>query len=495
MGINCCSHSNEAPEITITKPEKNMTSTNQNPIAQNQNNYQNTLEQTEDIKQNKEESIENTIVKFQKESENALVQQLDPNTLINSNDNQNNIMTLSKQEIDNIFNQEFKNPQNENQPLTEQQLLNNNIDINIKNVNQIEQPKINQNYNVNIPDQSQTQNNVAVNNEINIEELLKQQNQNQPVQNNEINIEELLKLQNQSQPIQNNEINIEELLKQQNQNQPVQNIQNQNQNVYLQNNQIAQNTQNNQPEIQTTIQNIQKIPNQNQNVYIQNNQIVQSIEKKQPKIQKINQNIKNIPNQNIENIQYVQNIHSIPKQEQNTYIQTPQNVNKNIKINPNIPNNQNVIPQQKIQIEDDIEKYFSSQPNNQNQYETSNQPINNDKYIEELLKGTSSGQTVQTNNDINLDVFFNQDKDVKIDDALINQLFESAGKPVIQSQPQINQINQNNIQDPLYRTQRMDNNQTKNNMPSVSQNYFSPVNSPHRSDISEPVKQYKQIYV
>ena len=209
----------------------------------------------------------------------------------------------------------------------------------------------------------------------------------------------------------------------------------------------------------------------------------------------INQNTKNIPNQNIQNIQYVQNIHSIPKQEQNTYIQTPQNVNKNIKINPNIPNNQNVIPQQKIQIEDDIEKYFSSQPNNQNQYETSNQPINNDKYIEELLKGTSSGQTVQTNNDINLDVFFNQDKDVKIDDALINQLFESAGKPVIQSQPQINQINQNNIQDPLYRTQRMDKNQTKNNMPNVSQNYFSPVNSPHRSDISEPVKQYKQIYV
>ena len=37
MGINCCSHSNEAPEITITKPEKNMTSTSQNPIAQNQN--------------------------------------------------------------------------------------------------------------------------------------------------------------------------------------------------------------------------------------------------------------------------------------------------------------------------------------------------------------------------------------------------------------------------------------------------------------------------
>ena len=43
---------------------------------------------------------------------------------------------------------------------------------------------------------------------------------------------------------------------------------------------------------------------------------------------------------------------------------------------------------------------------------------------------------MQTNTNTNLDVFFYQNDNVKIDDALIDQLFESTRKPIIQSQPQ-----------------------------------------------------------
>lgn len=54
---------------------------------------------------------------------------------------------------------------------------------------------------------------------------------------------------------------------------------------------------------------------------------------------------------------------------------------------------------------------------------------------------------MQTNTNTNLDVFFYQNDNVKIGDALIDQLFESARKPIIQSQPQTYE-NQNPLNSP-----------------------------------------------
>ena len=123
---------------------------------------------------------------------------------------------------------------------------------------------------------------------------------------------------------------------------------------------------------------------------------------------------------------------------------------------------------------------------------------NNDKYIDELLKNPSSGQNIHTNSNINLDVFFDQNDNIKIDDALIDKLFESAGKPIFQSTPpsnNSNNINNINNNEQLNLTQKM-NNIPQNQIKGVNNNnYFSPVNSNQRSQISEPGNsKYKQIY-
>ena len=177
-----------------------------------------------------------------------------------------------------------------------------------------------------------------------------------------------------------------------------------------------------------------------------------------------------------------------------------------------IPNTQNITnnlnPQPKTKIEDEIEKYFSSQQNqvinnspnlnieellkNQNNQNQTENITNNNKYIDDLLKNTTSNQPVSNNNDINFDVFFNQGGDIKIDDALIDKLFESAGKSAMQSQTQKQNVNVNN-QDPLYMSQKFNSNQNFGNL--NNNNYFSPVNSPQRSEISEPGSfNYKQFY-
>ena len=88
MGINCCSNPKEQTDITITKPERNMTSTSQNPIVKNQK-PENKEDQIEELKQ----SAEYSTVKSQ------------PNILNNLENNENNIPALSQKEIDDIMNQ------------------------------------------------------------------------------------------------------------------------------------------------------------------------------------------------------------------------------------------------------------------------------------------------------------------------------------------------------------------------------------------------------
>ena len=244
-----------------------------------------------------------------------------------------------------------------------------------------------------------------------------------------------------------------------------------------------------QPQQQNIITNINNINNinpieqkmnQNQNNLIKNNALdIDELLKQQEKNNQKVSSVQNIPNnQKIINDKNIQlnnkNNQQIPGVVQNQNL----NQNKIIKINQN--NMQNI---QNKNMED-YDKYFSSQKNNQNNNineiinEQNNQQINNntDKYIDELLKKSFSKPSVHTNSNINLDVFFNQNENVKIDDALIDQLFESAGKPIIQqSQQQINN------KDPLYLSQRISPNQSEGN-----NNYFSPVNSPQRSEISEP---------
>ena len=467
MGINCCSNAKEQTDITITKPEKNMTSTSQNPLHHNNNvKVQNITEQIQDLKQSTENSNSNIIVPN------------DLNTLNNSDINQNNnISPLTQKEIDEILNK----ANYDNQPQVEQKEIinveNKNIANNINNnVTPLEQ-KIKQDENI-----------IIQNNDLDIDQLLNSQTQNN-TQNNanipkqEQNIVQQYNL-NQNVPkkninnIDNNKINnnINTI--------PKQNP-NANANTYIQPNpNINQNAQNQNKKIITqTVQTTQNIPTQNPNLYIQN---IQNI----PNTQILNQNIGNINNyQKISNTQIIQH-------------------NQNI-------NNDLLNPQTKTKIEDEIEKYFSSQQNqvinnaqnlnieellnNQNNQNTNQNKTekmsDNNQYIEDILKNTSLNQNVNNNinTNMNLDVFFTQGDDIKIDDALIDKLFESAGKPAVQSQVQKQNINVNSNQDPLYMSQKFNPNQNLTNL--NNNNYFSPINSPQRSEISEPGSfNYKQVY-
>ena len=455
MGINCCSNAKEPTDITITKPEKNMTSTSQNPIYQNnQIKVQNITEQIQDLKQSTENSNSNIVIPNEMNTLNS-----------NSETNQNILTPLTQKEIDDILNK----VNYDNQPQEQQKeiinLENNNLNIN---------NNINNNVTPNEPKIQPNEKIITENNNLDIEQIQKLQTPNE-INTNEQNIHK----QEQKEIIQPN-LNL-------NQNVPKENTNNNiNNNINIQNN----------------------ILQQNQNAHIQSNQnIIPNIQNQTQKI--ITQNIQttqNIPNQN-QNI-YIQNVQNIPLQNQ---IQI-QNQNRVIPMEQKIPNTQNITnnlnPQPKTKIEDEIEKYFSSQQNqvinnspnlnieellkNQNNQNQTENITNNNKYIDDLLKNTTSNQPVSNNNDINFDVFFNQGGDIKIDDALIDKLFESAGKSAMQSQTQKQNVNVNN-QDPLYMSQKFNSNQNFGN--SNNNNYFSPVNSPQRSEISEPGSfNYKQFY-
>lgn len=460
MGINCCSNAKEPTEITITKPEKNMSSTSQNPISQNnQIKVQNITEQIQDLKQSMENSNSNIIIPNEMNTLNS-----------NSDVNQNNISPLSQKEIDDILNK----VNYDNQPQVQQKEI---INIEKNNINN----NIINNVTPNVQNIQQIQKNekiITQNNNSGIDQLLKPQNQNDANNQN-------IPKQEQKEIIQPNV----------NQNIPKENININNINI--------QNIQNGQMKT--------NIPQQDKNVYIQPIQnITPNIQSQTQKI--IAQNIQktqNIPRQNpnVSNVN-IQNFQNIPVQNQNKEVYIEQNI-PNIQIIQNTQNITNDLnPLTKTKIEEEIEKYFSSQQNqvindtpnlnieeilnNQNNKNQNENITDNNKYIEDLLKNNSSNQNVSSNNNINFDALFTQGEDIKIDDALIDKLFESAGKPVAQSQVQKQNINVNN-QVPLYLSQNFNPTQNLGNL--NNNNYFSPLNSTQRSEISEPGSlNYKQFY-
>ena len=460
MGINCCSNAKEPTEITITKPEKNMSSTSQNPISQNnQIKVQNITEQIQDLKQSMENSNSNIIIPNEMNTLNS-----------NSDVNQNNISPLSQKEIDDILNK----VNYDNQPQVQQKEI---INIEKNNINN----NIINNVTPNVQNIQQIQKNekiITQNNNSGIDQLLKPQNQNDANNQN-------IPKQEQKEIIQPNV----------NQNIPKENININNINI--------QNIQNDQMKT--------NIPQQDKNVYIQPIQnITPNIQSQTQKI--IAQNIQktqNIPRQNpnVSNVN-IQNFQNIPVQNQNKEVYIEQNIPNTqiIQNTQNITNDLN--PLTKTKIEEEIEKYFSSQQNqvindtpnlnieeilnNQNNKNQNENITDNNKYIEDLLKNNSSNQNVSSNNNINFDALFTQGEDIKIDDALIDKLFESAGKPVSQSQVQKQNINVNN-QVPLYLSQNFNPTQNLGNL--NNNNYFSPLNATQRSEISEPGSlNYKQFY-
>ena len=460
MGINCCSNAKEPTEITITKPEKNMSSTSQNPISQNnQIKVQNITEQIQDLKQSMENSNSNIIIPNEMNTLNS-----------NSDVNQNNISPLSQKEIDDILNK----VNYDNQPQVQQKEI---INIEKNNINN----NIINNVTPNVQNIQQIQKNekiITQNNNSGIDQLLKPQNQNDANNQN-------IPKQEQKEIIQPNV----------NQNIPKENININNINI--------QNIQNDQMKT--------NIPQQDKNVYIQPIQnITPNIQSQTQKI--IAQNIQktqNITRQNpnVSNVN-IQNFQNIPVQNQNKEVYIEQNIPNTqiIQNTQNITNDLN--PLTKTKIEEEIEKYFSSQQNqvindtpnlnieeilnNQNNKNQNENITDNNKYIEDLLKNNSSNQNVSSNNNINFDALFTQGEDIKIDDALIDKLFESAGKPVAQSQVQKQNINVNN-QVPLYLSQNFNPTQNLGNL--NNNNYFSPLNSTQRSEISEPGSlNYKQFY-
>ena len=167
MGINCCSNAKEPTDITITKPEKNMTSTSQNPIYQNnQIKVQNITEQIQDLKQSTENSNSNIVIPNEMNTLNS-----------NSETNQNILTPLTQKEIDDILNK----VNYDNQPQEQQKeiinLENNNLNIN--------------NINNNVtPNESKIQPNektITENNNLDIEQIQKLRTLNE-INTNEQNI-------------------------------------------------------------------------------------------------------------------------------------------------------------------------------------------------------------------------------------------------------------------------------------------------------------------
>ena len=250
--------------------------------------------------------------------------------------------------------------------------------------------------------------------------------------------------------------------------------------------------------------------NQNQNNSEQyNNNNLQVIDMEQSGN---NQNIlTNIPNQQYNS--YQNNTSPLSQKEIDDILnQAFPNVNNyqdiNINLNENNINN-NVTPSQyqnidlnnlyqnknnqNIPLEQEIERYLSSQPKNEkdinndlNLEEILKKQSNQSKTdfdIEEIIKNTESKENNQIdNNNLNLDIFFNQTGNQQISDELINKLFESADK----------KKDDNN--NPLFLSQQIQTTKLKSDLP-IDDKYYSPGNSPQRSGILKPVSsQLKQFY-
>ena len=142
---------------------------------------------------------------------------------------------------------------------------------------------------------------------------------------------------------------------------------------------------------------------------------------------------------------------------------------------------------QMISIENELDKYLSSQQNNENQIQYQNNAnleeilkqqsnqSNTELNIDEILKNSEfkSNEQINTDNNLNLDSLFNQQRDSQIDDELINKIFEYS-----------EQRNKNN---PMYQSQQIKPSQMKNilndNNDIDNNKFYSPNNSPQRSGI------------
>ena len=175
----------------------------------------------------------------------------------------------------------------------------------------------------------------------------------------------------------------------------------------------------------------------------------------------------------------------------NNIITTTNNINniasteqyQNIDLN-NFYQNQNQ-NNQNIPLEQEIDKFISTQPINQNEAQKpqnnaelnieeilkqNSNNTNTDYDIEELLKNTESKVNNQIdNNNLNLDALFNQTGNAQISDEFINKLFEATDK-------------RNNNSNPLYFSQQAPPVQFKEALPTNNQ-YYSPGNSPQRSEV------------
>jgi len=168
---------------------------------------------------------------------------------------------------------------------------------------------------------------------------------------------------------------------------------------------------------------------------------------------------------------------------------------QNIDLN-NLYQNQNQNTQN-IPLEQEIEKYISSQPKNQTQIEKKNNidltleeilkkqsnQSNTDYDIEEIIKNTEpkTNKQINNSNDLDLNIFFNQTENPQISEELINKLFESNDK-------------RGNSDNPLFLSQQIEQKPLNGVFPE-NDKYNPPGNSPQRSVVLQPVSsQLKQIY-
>ena len=103
MGVNCCSYEKEPMEITVMKPEENITDNIINQNKEQNNNNINTLDLEQNQNNNKNIIIDNSLSQPYYNSFN-----------------QSNTSPLSQKEIDDLLNQAFNNGNNN-------QDMNNNI--------------------------------------------------------------------------------------------------------------------------------------------------------------------------------------------------------------------------------------------------------------------------------------------------------------------------------------------------------------------------------
>jgi hypothetical protein len=152
--------------------------------------------------------------------------------------------------------------------------------------------------------------------------------------------------------------------------------------------------------------------------------------------QALNNEDNNINNQNI---LYTNNANQdIVYTNNNNIDNTIQNQNQNLILENLYQNQNNGQNGQNISIENELDKYISSQQRNENQIQYENNTniedilkqqsnqSNTDLNIDEILKNSELKPNEQINNDnnLNLDSLFNQQRDSQIDDDLINKIFE-----------------------------------------------------------------------